>query len=727
MIVPMSPGDSHVNGKPSDTGPTIPPTHAGVDQVLTDEPMTTGYKPQLPYQTMRFTLAEVPPYYVVLRDVESMLHHPHVRNCLRYYCNGIWPAKFQIKASSPEIEEYVHDMLKRWWARGLRPTQWYGYAWGWVGGELCYAEEKGRIVFDQVCHFAPWDVRILSWRNRYMGVRVRSGRPMNDAEEHSVDLWGPSPGRPSKSLWFVHDQHYGNWHGWTQLYGGWLPWRRLAYPNGGQEALDGGMYRFAYGGIKVRHPKGSDRATRQPSGEGRQDFRDKAIEMANNLKAGGNVAFTSERDDKGHPVWDMEPIKFEFDPTGCLDYIKYLKDEIASGIGTPTEIMEPGQGGAGYSGADIRKEAYYVGQQYNAEAQVRLVREHWLDACVVKNFGPDAWYDVEVMPLLESQQMQATGMAQMPGAPGQQPAQPGMNHDGTQSPESMDQSAQGGGGFDISSLYQDTGMQNMALDDEEVPGDYTRQGRTGRHSPAGGIVIGGHFYNGGEFIPGAAIEEATPEERKHLEAATRESYYADEESPQDGDEGAPDAPEHSYGAVLLKFEHGDSDEVKKIFDQTTKAVREEDLDDEGVEDDPHVTVLFGLSDATQADVQKAAKGTGPITVKFGPTDAFSSQDADAVFYRVESAELTELHKKLSAQLPHIRTHDEYQPHVTIAYLKPGKGDGYKEYPFLEGQQMTFNALTFSDERGEEFTIPLSGEADAGSEPSDAPAGDGDQP
>lgn len=43
----------------------------------------------------------------------------------------------------------------------------------------------------------------------------------------------------------------------------------------------------------------------------------------------------------------------------------------------------------------------------------------------------------------------------------------------------------------------------------------------GQHAPKGGASLGGKFYPGGQFIPGSAIDAATPEERSALEGKTK--------------------------------------------------------------------------------------------------------------------------------------------------------------------------------------------------------------
>lgn len=408
-------------------GPQVPLTEQETERQLT-ESSAVGYLPNLPVRSTLLANQTTPPYYIVLYDVEAMLAHPTVNICLQYYCAGIWPARFKIRASSSAVEEFVQSQLRRWWQRALRQIQWCGYGWGWSGGEITYCINRGRLEFDDILTFAPPDAVILTSHNQYIGIRVRSGRPMGeDKDKKLVDLWGPAPHRPSKAFWYVHKRRYGQWYGWTQLYGAWRPWRRKAWPNGAEEITDGGVYRFAYQGPLGRYPPGSEKGTRRPSGLARQDNRDKMLELTEGVKAGAGVALSSARDERGNLLWDIEFPKSTLDVVGLLAYDERLADDISLGIEVPPELLRAAKSG-GYTGRNVVVEAHYVNQQHNAECHVQAARTHSIDALVWWNYGPDAWYDVEVESLVESHQIQSKGMSAMPGAPvpGESPASAGI-------------------------------------------------------------------------------------------------------------------------------------------------------------------------------------------------------------------------------------------------------------------------------------------------------------
>jgi len=62
---------------------------------------------------------------------------------------------------------------------------------------------------------------------------------------------------------------------------------------------------------------------------------------------------------------------------------------------------------------------------------------------------------------------------------------------------------------------------------------------------------------------------------------------------------------------------------------------------------------------------------------------------------VDSPDLRRLNKKIAAR-EHTDTHGTYEPHITLAYVKPGLGEKYAgKATALTGQELTLNSIVFS--------------------------------
>lgn len=135
---------------------------------------------------------------------------------------------------------------------------------------------------------------------------------------------------------------------------------------------------------------------------------------------------------------------------------------------------------------------------------------------------------------------------------------------------------------------------------------------------------------------------------------------------------------HTYGCVML-FLDAKSTEFKKV----QKLIKEEDLylgtDEDpgyGRETEPHVTILYGIhNDVPDKDVKELCdKMTAPELVLENIT-LFDNPDFDVVKFDVKNADLTK-YNKMFTELPHTTKYPDYHAHVTIAYVKPGKGEQY---------------------------------------------------
>ena len=96
----------------------------------------------------------------------------------------------------------------------------------------------------------------------------------------------------------------------------------------------------------------------------------------------------------------------------------------------------------------------------------------------------------------------------------------------------------------------------------------------------------------------------------------------------------------------------------------------------------HVTLLYGLLapayeikefvDAVLEDWERPWHFDSPEVVAFdSPTP--DTEPYKCIVAKVMSPELIEAHQRLSF-LPHVNTHPEYQPHITLAYVKEDKAE-----------------------------------------------------
>lgn len=141
------------------------------------------------------------------------------------------------------------------------------------------------------------------------------------------------------------------------------------------------------------------------------------------------------------------------------------------------------------------------------------------------------------------------------------------------------------------------------------------------------------------------------------------------------------------------------------------SIPDEDLADGGREDDPHVTVKYGIHTDDVGPIKTALADQAPITVRFGKTSMFPDSGHGEVLKVdvVDSPDLHALNKRIADWVDTTDTHPDYLPHATIAYLKPGKAQQYVGRTDLEGDSAIIDQVVFSTPDDETHVIPLTGQ------------------
>lgn len=160
----------------------------------------------------------------------------------------------------------------------------------------------------------------------------------------------------------------------------------------------------------------------------------------------------------------------------------------------------------------------------------------------------------------------------------------------------------------------------------------------------------------------------------------------------------------AYSCVMLPLVGDEADAVLALGQRV--AMR--DLHEKGLEYDPHITALHGLHEGTLPAVETVAKEFGAIPVWLGRVSVFPANPQkpyDVLKIGVHSPDLMRLNSKLR-QLPNSNEYPSFAPHVTIGYLKPGRGEAYARRFGNVGKTFTVPCLLYSDELKRQSTIPL---------------------
>jgi 2'-5' RNA ligase/DNA polymerase III epsilon subunit-like protein len=160
---------------------------------------------------------------------------------------------------------------------------------------------------------------------------------------------------------------------------------------------------------------------------------------------------------------------------------------------------------------------------------------------------------------------------------------------------------------------------------------------------------------------------------------------------------------YEYGCVMVEVPVSNWDEI-------TSYINPEDVytggdDAHGIQENPHVTILYGLHEGvTEEQVKSVFEGfTESINIEVDGIGVFENKDYDVVKFNVNpDGALQDLHDKLS-EFPNSNSFPDYKPHITIAYVNKGTGKKYVK-PDYKYTVKNVDKITYSLPSGEKVNF-----------------------
>lgn len=130
---------------------------------------------------------------------------------------------------------------------------------------------------------------------------------------------------------------------------------------------------------------------------------------------------------------------------------------------------------------------------------------------------------------------------------------------------------------------------------------------------------------------------------------------------------------NEYGCLMVFFDFPQLKDIQSLIDPN-------DVYDEpgyGLEDEPHVTILYGFhDDVSLEDIKDKIKGIKIGYIKLNDPSLFENE-YDVLKFTADGEGLYEANSRV-VSLPHTTDYPDYNPHSTIGYIKKGMGSKYVE-------------------------------------------------
>jgi 2'-5' RNA ligase len=167
---------------------------------------------------------------------------------------------------------------------------------------------------------------------------------------------------------------------------------------------------------------------------------------------------------------------------------------------------------------------------------------------------------------------------------------------------------------------------------------------------------------------------------------------------------------YDFSSVHVEVEHPLADEIinwgkRQVPDEDIYVTQKDPTF--GREDEIHITVLYGIHSDNPKKSIDLISNLGSIKGKLGKVNVFTNPiKFDVVMIEVVSNELCKLNEVLHNNITYTNKYGKYHPHITVAYVKKGKGWKYSGSSNWENKEFTCNFGVFSSKDGTKHKFTL---------------------
>lgn len=148
------------------------------------------------------------------------------------------------------------------------------------------------------------------------------------------------------------------------------------------------------------------------------------------------------------------------------------------------------------------------------------------------------------------------------------------------------------------------------------------------------------------------------------------------------------------------------------------AIAEEDLAGRGLDIGPsHITLRYGIRGEDVSAVELLLREYKPISCTLGATSSFPPSEDSAgvavIFAKIDCPALHELNRRLGEIVDFVEPTYAYEPHVTVAYVRPESAEKYVGNEITSGHTFVITEVLIRTQSKNETIVTLDGQIEAG--------------
>lgn len=166
---------------------------------------------------------------------------------------------------------------------------------------------------------------------------------------------------------------------------------------------------------------------------------------------------------------------------------------------------------------------------------------------------------------------------------------------------------------------------------------------------------------------------------------------------------------YGWSSLMIKFNKAIDSQIISFANKFIPAECQSDpANGSGIVTDPHISIITDLEISYPAlEVRKNIEQLAPFNVSFGPISFFRNDHVDVIKIDIISDELNTVHYHLKNIIPNHYKFDEYHPHCTLAFVKPGTCDGIlNQANYFRGMTYQVNWINYNSAMGVAHSIKI---------------------